>query len=322
MRSQLLLRRRPFAPRAGSPQQQQQPPSDKVARARGEQQQQSISSPFDKIQRIRKVKKAGIGLSAAALVGSAAAAVAAGSGSAGGLVSFQPELLDAIEAAATVSAALVAATGLSLAAAKLSLGERLHLEVEGPRLFVEVLPEVAPSPPSSGSSPPSPSSSSGSSSSSLRPDGRPHLVVRDAGDGRGRGVYVRERTAGAEGREQPLSLLPRGSFLGCYEGDLLSERAFWERYPGGVGDYCIGCGGGFCLDGAPLARELLESSGGGGGCGKEEEEEEEELRADDRNSVTMVVCLTLLRSYGKLFTELAYVLCCVSRSLERAYEIR
>ena len=129
MRSQLLLRRRPFAPRAGSPQQQQQPPSDKVARARGEQQQQSISSPFDKIQRIRKVKKAGIGLSAAALVGSAAAAVAAGSGSAGGLVSFQPELLDAIEAAATASAALVAATGLSLAAAKLSLGERLHLEV-------------------------------------------------------------------------------------------------------------------------------------------------------------------------------------------------
>ena len=70
----------------------------------------------------------------------------------------------------------------------------------------------------------------------------------------------------------PSLFLPRGSFLGCYEGDLLSERAFWERYPEGIGDYCIDCGGGFCLDGGPLAKRLREEEGGekesdGGGGG-------------------------------------------------------
>ena len=239
MRSHLLLRRRsPFAPRAGrSPQQQQQPPN---AQQQQQQQQQSTSSgPYAEIMRIRKVKKVGIGLSAAALAGSAAA-VAAGSG---------PELLPAFEAAAKVSGALAAAAALSLAGLKLGLGERLHLEVEGARLFVEVLPEFsAPSP-------------------SPRPDGRPHLVVRDAGDGRGRGVYVREsltsgRDGGIAAGGEQTSIL-RGSFLGCYEGDLLDERGFWDRYPAGIGDYCIGCGGGFCLDGAPLAQELRESSGDG-----------------------------------------------------------
>jgi hypothetical protein len=27
--------------------------------------------------------------------------------------------------------------------------------------------------------------------------------------------------------------IPKGSFIGDYEGELLSEAAFWERYPAG-----------------------------------------------------------------------------------------
>ena len=48
----------------------------------------------------------------------------------------------------------------------------------------------------------------------------------------------------------------------------MDEKSFWERYPRGVGDYCIGCGAGFCLDGAPVARRLQE--------GEEQEGEGEE----------------------------------------------
>lgn len=252
MRSQLLLRRRPFAPPcAGGPQQPLD--ADKAVPVPfGEQQQQQQerqTTTFAEIERIRRVKKVGIGLSAAAVAGSAA-------------LLHPPGLLAGVEAAATASAALAAATGLALAAAKLALGDRLHVEAEGARLFVEVVPDFA-APPSTSSS------SSDPSSSSLRPDGRLFLVVRDAGDGRGLGVYVAERSrtgAAAEEDEErggstpatPPFFLPRGAFLGCYEGDPLSERAFWERYPRGVGDYCIGCGGGFCLDGGPLAKRLRE----------------------------------------------------------------
>jgi len=249
MPSPLLLRQRHYAfvpPRAqlGGPQR------DGVVGSQ-QPQEQTIASPFAEIQRIRKVKRLGIGLSAA-FFGSAAA-VAAWSGV---LPTLPPELP---RAAAAASSALAAASGLTLAAAKASLRERLHLELEGARLYVEVLPEF-----STGVSSPSPSSSSpsssDSSSSAARLDGRPFLVVRDASDGRGRGVYVREEEEGEQKEEgagtEEKFFLPRGSFLGCYEGDLLSEEEFWRRYPRGVGDYCIGCGGGFCLDGAPLAEEL------------------------------------------------------------------
>lgn len=270
MRSHLLLRRRPFAPpRAGGP---QQPLDDgKVVQKvpPGERQQQQTTT-FAEIERIRRVKRVGIGLSAAAVAGSAALLHRPASGL----------LLPGVEAAATASAALAATAGLALAAARLLLGDRLHVEAEGARLFVEVVPDFAAPLPSSASSSSGPSSSS--ASSSLRPDGRPFLVVRDAGDGRGLGVYVAERrrtgAAAAENERgnstppSPFFPLPRGAFLGCYEGDLLSESAFWERYPSGVGDYCIGCGGGFCLDGGPLAERLREeekekesSSGGGEG---------------------------------------------------------
>ena len=262
MRSHLLLRRRPLAPRTG----RQQQPLDKDGLRTGEQ--QATDSPFAEIQRIRKVKRVGIGLSAAFL--GSAAAVAAGSG-----VVTPPPVELPVEAAATVSAALAAAAALTLAAAKLSLGEGLHVELEGPRLFVEVLPsfDAAESTESSGSSPPPPPFSR----CSRRPDGRPFLVVRDTGDGRGLGVYVRgergAKSGGGGGGGSPFLFLPRSSFLGCYAGDLLSEEQFWQRYPRGIGDYCMGCGGGFCLDGAPLAEELR---------GRERERERESRLGGDQ----------------------------------------
>ena len=98
-----------------------------------------------------------------------------------------------------------------------------------------------------------------------------NAAADDAGTGAAAAAAEKGRSPPATA---PSSFVPKGSFLGCYEGDLLSERAFWERYPRGVGDYCIGCGGGFCLDGGPLAEKLRRreeeegqqsSENGGGG---------------------------------------------------------
>mmetsp|Transcript_27467 Transcript_27467/g.88035 ORF Transcript_27467/g.88035 Transcript_27467/m.88035 type:complete len:232 (-) Transcript_27467:492-1187(-) len=37
--------------------------------------------------------------------------------------------------------------------------------------------------------------------------------------------------------------IPEGTWVGDYEGDILSEGEFWARYPGGVSDYVMGISG-------------------------------------------------------------------------------
>lgn len=65
---------------------------------------------------------------------------------------------------------------------------------------------------------------------------RRSLVVRETKDGRGDGVFATER-------------IQSGAVIGDYEGDLLDEKGFWERYPRGVGEYCIAVGDRWTIDG-------------------------------------------------------------------------
>ena len=45
------------------------------------------------------------------------------------------------------------------------------------------------------------------------------MQVKPAG-AKGNGAFARQR-------------IPKGSFIGNYEGEMLSEAAFWQRYPAG-----------------------------------------------------------------------------------------
>lgn len=47
------------------------------------------------------------------------------------------------------------------------------------------------------------------------------LQVRETEDQRGRGAFA----------AQPISA---GTFLGWYEGEILDEQQYWQRYPSGV----------------------------------------------------------------------------------------
>lgn len=48
--------------------------------------------------------------------------------------------------------------------------------------------------------------------------------VRPTGDRRGNGAYA-------------LVTIPKGTCLGEYEGELLDEATYWDRYPSGVVGY-------------------------------------------------------------------------------------
>ncbi len=52
--------------------------------------------------------------------------------------------------------------------------------------------------------------------------------VRATGDQRGRGAFA-------------VVDIPSGTMLGWYEGELLSERQYWQRYPSGTvsGPICL-----------------------------------------------------------------------------------
>eukprot|EP01023_Acetabularia_acetabulum_P055120 TRINITY_DN6337_c0_g1_i5.p1 TRINITY_DN6337_c0_g1~~TRINITY_DN6337_c0_g1_i5.p1 ORF type:complete len:329 (+),score=25.82 TRINITY_DN6337_c0_g1_i5:169-1155(+) len=73
------------------------------------------------------------------------------------------------------------------------------------------------------------------------------IVVRDTGDGRGNGAFAVEDIVG-------------GSFVGEYQGDLLDLDQFYDRYPEGVCDYCIGINSQYCLDGAERAQQTQDFS--------------------------------------------------------------
>lgn len=69
---------------------------------------------------------------------------------------------------------------------------------------------------------------------------RSAIDVRETMDGRGFGAFA----------TKPIEA---GACLGDYEGTLLDEKDFWERYDDGVGEYCITVDERFAIDGVETA---------------------------------------------------------------------
>lgn len=291
MRARICVRRgATIAPRCSSSKPQKQ------------QKTTTTSDPYAEILRIRAARKRGISLSLGAMAASVAVAVGSG------VVVVSPPPPPPLPLSPELAIAAAASVAAASAAAKVALGDRLHVELEGLRPFIEVLPPFdARSGGGGDDDGESVGGERGNGSSGdkqcSRPDGRPWLVVKDVGDGRGKGVYVAsdsddENDGEVEGgsatsgsrrrcRGRPL---PRGAFLGCYEGDLLDERSFWGRYPLGVGDYCIGCGGGWCLDGAPVAERLRNAEEGNEKDGQEQDQKKK-LCSSSSSSSSYSPCL-------------------------------
>ncbi|KAK9839996.1 hypothetical protein WJX74_001697 [Apatococcus lobatus] len=67
------------------------------------------------------------------------------------------------------------------------------------------------------------------------------VEVRATGDLRGRGAFAAKD-------------IPAGTFLGWYQGNLLSEQQYWHRYPSGTSDFCIGIDRQWTIDGREAAK--------------------------------------------------------------------
>ncbi|KAI7844419.1 hypothetical protein COHA_002013 [Chlorella ohadii] len=63
------------------------------------------------------------------------------------------------------------------------------------------------------------------------------VVVRPTGDIRGNGAYA-------------AALIPKGTYLGDYTGELLDRAAFFQRYPDGVGDFAAAIDDEWTIDAA------------------------------------------------------------------------
>lgn len=84
------------------------------------------------------------------------------------------------------------------------------------------------------------------------PTGAPDLEfssvqVRPTGDSRGNGAFAVKRIA-------------KGTFLGPYEGELLDEKQYWNRYPNGMSDYAICIDQEWTLDGRDRVSDISHFS--------------------------------------------------------------
>jgi SET domain-containing protein len=66
--------------------------------------------------------------------------------------------------------------------------------------------------------------------------------VKWTGEARGYGAFAGEH-------------IPAGTFIGCYEGELLDLESYYTRYPEGMSDYCIAIDSEYVLDGAARALD-------------------------------------------------------------------
>ena len=60
--------------------------------------------------------------------------------------------------------------------------------------------------------------------------------MRPTGDSRGNGAFAVKRIA-------------KGTFLGPYEGELLDEKQYWNRYPNGMVSFATGTSHSFTVSG-------------------------------------------------------------------------
>lgn len=50
-----------------------------------------------------------------------------------------------------------------------------------------------------------------------------------------KGMYIQVHASPGKGNGAfAQQLIPKGTYIGNYDGELLSEAAFWKRYPDGV----------------------------------------------------------------------------------------
>ncbi|KAK9823631.1 hypothetical protein WJX72_004345 [[Myrmecia] bisecta] len=73
------------------------------------------------------------------------------------------------------------------------------------------------------------------------------IEVRPTGDVRGNGAFAVEP-------------IPAGTYLGDYEGEMLDEAAYWQRYPSGVSDYCMRLDQEWTIDGRERAQDTAAFS--------------------------------------------------------------
>mmetsp|Transcript_5554 Transcript_5554/g.20240 ORF Transcript_5554/g.20240 Transcript_5554/m.20240 type:complete len:354 (+) Transcript_5554:78-1139(+) len=74
------------------------------------------------------------------------------------------------------------------------------------------------------------------------------IEVRPTGDARGNGAFA-------------VCTIPEGAYIGDYEGEMLSEREYWYRYPSGVSDYCMGLDSDRVFDGTDIAKDTDRFTG-------------------------------------------------------------
>jgi len=114
---------------------------------------------------------------------------------------------------------VAAAVPLGLGALKITLGDDLHIEWHDGRVWLDYAVKDLTKTLSDGA-----------------------IAVRPTTDGRGNGAFA----------AVPIA---RGTFIGEYEGDMLSEAQYWSRYPSGVSDYCIRVDAQWTIDGAGRAPD-------------------------------------------------------------------
>lgn len=73
------------------------------------------------------------------------------------------------------------------------------------------------------------------------------IEVHPTEDGRGNGAFA-------------VHLIPAGTYLGDYEGEMLDEAAYWSRYPSGVSDYSIRVDSEWSIDGQARASDTSSFS--------------------------------------------------------------
>ncbi|KAF6263690.1 hypothetical protein COO60DRAFT_382037 [Scenedesmus sp. NREL 46B-D3] len=115
-----------------------------------------------------------------------------------------PPLGSVVEAIAEVAAAAGFASAGALAAAKLVMQDRFHLEWHRGRLYAQLgVPSSGPS-----------------------IDPAECIETKPTGDVRGNGAYA-------------TRLIPAGSHIADYSGQRLDRSSFFVKYPDGVGDYSM-----------------------------------------------------------------------------------
>lgn len=186
-----------------------------ISRSCSSKGQENLTDLPEELQNARNTRRNGIAVSVAVLAMAFSIALATG-------VTPPEQLTAAIRPDIVLWTSLILVC--TVCAAKLALGDCLHIELHDGRLWLDYA----------------------AVDTSLRlPNSA--VLVKPTSDGRGNGAYA-------------ATVIAKGTILGDYDGELLTEAVYWRRYPSGMSDYCIRVDDEWTIDGAERASNTADFS--------------------------------------------------------------